>query len=91
MNHERGRHDWSTSFYFDFLGCVVHPKRADNWKNETRDTVMGQRWRPPVSSLEGSPDAQVLGGCVTLVYPNLNGLHERYSKTKDSLRDRKRD
>lgn len=38
---------------------------------------------------EGSPDAQVFDGYVTLVYPNLQGLKERHEKVQDTLQGSK--
>jgi hypothetical protein len=31
INHERGRHDALKSFYFDFLGCGIDPRKYDNF------------------------------------------------------------
>ena len=31
INHERGRHDALKSFYFDFLGCGIDPRKYDNY------------------------------------------------------------
>lgn len=32
LNHERGRHDLVNAFYFETLGCVPDPRKAENLK-----------------------------------------------------------
>jgi hypothetical protein len=47
INHERGRDDWFKGFYFDFLGCVVDPRTADNLNNKGQKRHCGPTWVVP--------------------------------------------
>lgn len=82
LNHERGRHDLVHGFYGSaesggFLQCVDDPRKAQNiavgrktlWSN-----IGLQQFHLP----EGTPHAQQLQGCITLVYPSLRPLLKRY-------------
>jgi len=79
MNHGKGRHDWLKAFYGDdFLGCAWDPRKAKNleaghktlWAN-----IGAHQFHLP----EGSPDAQVLNGEITIVHPTPEKLLERYN------------
>lgn len=47
---------------------------------------MGQYWRHTISLPEGNPDAQVLQGVVTLSYPSLVAVMDRYDEAKEALK-----
>ena len=70
MNHEKGRHDWLKSFYFDFLQCAVDPRKEDNLAKGQK-TLWANIGANQFHLPEGKPDAQVLNGIVTLAFPNL--------------------
>mmetsp|Transcript_13938 Transcript_13938/g.20591 ORF Transcript_13938/g.20591 Transcript_13938/m.20591 type:complete len:350 (-) Transcript_13938:57-1106(-) len=77
INHQKGRHDLLKAFYFDFLRCAIDPRKSDNiasGKKTLWANVGAQQFHLP----EGKPDAQVLDGVVTLVYPNVDELVSRF-------------
>jgi hypothetical protein len=76
LNHEQGRHDWLTSFYVDFLGCALDPRKAENVAMG-RKTVWVNIGAHQFHLPEGSPQAQVLSGVLTLVYPDSSVLCDR--------------
>jgi hypothetical protein len=78
INHEMGRHDWLKAFYFDFLACVVDPRKLENLE-KGRKTIWANIGAQQFHLPESQPEAQVLQGIITLVYPNVDGLVERYS------------
>ena len=86
MNHEKGRHDWLKAFYVDFLQCALDPRKIENvelgrktiWCN-----IGAQQFHLP----EGKPGAQVLDGIITLVYPNLDAVWNRYDYSTSSKSD----
>ncbi|VEU35009.1 unnamed protein product [Pseudo-nitzschia multistriata] len=78
INHEKGRHDWLKSFYGEeFLGCAWDPRKAKNIETG-RKTLWANIGAHQFHLSEGSPDAQVLDGLVTVVHPSLETLKERY-------------
>jgi hypothetical protein len=87
INHEQGRHDWLKAFYFDFLGCVVDPRKEENllkgrktlWAN-----IGAQQFHLP----EGK-DAQVLEGVVTLAFPDISAIVEKCEVVKELLKGSK--
>ena len=79
MNHGKGRHDWLKSFYGEeFLGCAWDPRKAKNLETG-RKTLWANLGAHQFHLPEGSPDAQVLDGIITLVHPSPEKLRERYS------------
>lgn len=84
LNHEKGRHDWLRAFYFDFLGCAVDPRKAENWKRG-RQTLWANIGCQQFHLPQGKDDAQVLQGRVTLVYPNMNGITARLEDAQTAL------
>lgn len=88
MNHEKGRHDWLKAFYGNdnnneegeggFLQCVFDPRKLENLQLG-RKTLWANIGSNQFHLSEGSPDAQVLDGCVTIVYPSLDALKKRYN------------
>jgi len=84
INHERGRHDWLKAFYFDFLHCLVDPRKAENLLGN-RGTVWSNIGAHQFHLPEGDPDAQVLQGVVTLAYPDLAPLKERIAHCQAAL------
>jgi hypothetical protein len=84
INHQQGRHDWLTAFYVDFLQCALDPRKMENvakGKKTIWANVGAQQFHLP----EGKPDAQVLDGVVTLVYPDLAPLLERFESVQPVL------
>jgi hypothetical protein len=77
INHEKGRHDWLRGFYFDFLRCAVDPRKQENL-DAGRSSVWANVGAFQFHLPEGKPDAQVLEGIVTLVYPDLRPLRDRF-------------
>lgn len=80
INHEKGRHDWLKAFYFDLLRCAVDPRKQDNLA-VGRKTVWANAGTFQFHLPEGKPDAQVLEGVATLVYPDLQPLLDRARRT----------
>ena len=81
INHEKGRHDWLKTFYVDFLQCALDPRKVQN-VDKGRKTLWMNVGAQQLHLPEGKPDAQVLDGIVTLVYPDLNSLETRFKKDK---------
>jgi hypothetical protein len=84
INHQKGRHDWLKAFYFDFLKCAVDPRKMENvliGKKTLWANIGAQQFHLP----EGKPDAQVLDGLITLVYPDLAPLEERFDAAQKAL------
>ena len=77
INHEKGRHDLLKAFYFDFLRCAVDPRKEENIAKGSK-TLWANVGASQFHLPEGKPDAQVFDGLITLSYPNLDGLEERY-------------
>lgn len=78
INHEKGRHDWVKSFYGEsFLGCAWDPRKAKNLETG-RKTLWANVGAHQFHLSEGSPEAQVLNGLVTVVHPSLEVLRGRY-------------
>ncbi|GAX15723.1 hypothetical protein FisN_3Hh197 [Fistulifera solaris] len=88
INHEKGRHDWLKAFYFDFLNCAVDPRKQENII-QGRKTLWANIGANQFHLPEGKPDAQVLNGVITLSYPNLSAVVQRYEKIKHSLLETK--
>lgn len=87
INHEKGRHDWLKAFYFDFLGCAVDPRKAENLEKGEK-TLWANIGANQFHLPEGKTDAQVLDGVVTLVYPDLSVLLSRYQDSENDIRQR---
>ncbi|KAL3943363.1 MAG: hypothetical protein SGBAC_002566 [Bacillariaceae sp.] len=84
INHEKGRHDWLKAFYVDFLQCALDPRKIDNVASGKKTlwcNIGANQFHLP----EGKPDAQVLDGIITLVYPDIPKLMERLESAKSSL------
>ena len=77
INHEKGRHDLLKAFYFDFLQCAIDPRKEENIAKGSK-TLWANVGASQFHLPEGKPDAQVFDGLITLSYPNLDGLRERY-------------
>ena len=77
INHEKGRHDLLKAFYFDFLHCAIDPRKEENIAKGSK-TLWANVGASQFHLPEGKPDAQVFDGLITLSYPNLDGLRERY-------------
>lgn len=84
MNHGKGRHDWLKSFYGDFLGCAWDPRKAANLETGKK-TLWANLGAHQFHLPEGSPDAQVLDGVITLLHPSPEQLMERYDALKDDV------
>jgi hypothetical protein len=83
MNHGKGRHEWLKSFYGnDFLGCAWDPRKAKNLKTG-RKTLWANLGAHQFHLPEGSPNAQVLDGVITVVHPSPETLLERYASIND--------
>jgi hypothetical protein len=78
INHQKGRHDWLKAFYVDMLQCVLDPRKMENVK-AGKKTVWANIGSHQFHLPEGRPDAQVLDGVITLVYPNIETLWSRYN------------
>lgn len=77
INHEKGRHDLLKSFYFDFLGCAIDPRKEENLAKGSKTlwaNIGSQQFHLP----EGKPAAQVFDGVVTLAYPSVAAVARRY-------------
>ena len=83
MNHQQGRHDFVKAFYVDLLQCTLDPRKIKNVE-KGKGTVWANIGAHQFHLPEGSPDAQVLDGIITLVYPNLQTLLERYNNDEDT-------
>lgn len=81
MNHGKGRHDWLKAFYGDFLGCAWDPRKAKNLDSGSK-TLWVNLGAHQFHLPEGSPDAQVLDGIITLLHPSPNTLLKRYDTLK---------
>jgi hypothetical protein len=90
INHEKGRHDWLTAFYFDFLKLAVDPRKQDNVTAGTK-TVWANAGAHQFHLPEGKPDAQVFDGRIVLVYPDLTTLRKRVHAAQDKLQGSKFD
>ena len=87
FNHEKGRHDLLKAFYFDFLQCAIDPRKEENIAKGSK-TLWANVGASQFHLPEGKPDAQVFDGLITLSYPNLDGLRERYEdETARSILD----
>ena len=84
INHEKGRHDWLRSFYFDFLKCSVDPRKEDNLKKGSK-TLWANIGAQQLHLPEGTSSAQVLKGKITLAYPNFEGLEQRFQQAQEAL------
>jgi hypothetical protein len=84
INHEEGRHDWLTAFYVDFLRCALDPRKIENYQKQKK-TIWANIGANQFHLPEGKPNAQVLDGFITLVYPDLISLEERYESCKRKL------
>lgn len=83
MNHGKGRHDWLKSFYGpEFLGCAWDPRKAKNLETG-RKTLWANLGAHQFHLPEGSPDAQVLDGVITIVHPSPQTLLERYASIRE--------
>ena len=90
INHQKGRHDWLKAFYIDFLQCALDPRKMQNVEKGEKTiwaNIGAQQFHLP----EGKPDAQVLDGLVTLVYPDLETLENRSKFAQDTLQASKFD
>jgi hypothetical protein len=84
INHEKGRHDWLKAFYFDFLKCAVDPRKEENLA-AGRKTLWANIGANQFHLPEGKPDAQVLEGTVTLIYPDLSSIGERLDEIRSGV------
>jgi hypothetical protein len=84
INHQKGRHDWLKAFYVDFLQCALDPRKKENVLSG-KNTIWANIGAQQFHLSEGKPDAQVLDGVVTLVYPDLSSFTERYQSAQQSL------
>ena len=84
INHEKGRHDWLTTFYFDFLNLAIDPRKEENLKAGQK-TVWANAGANQFHLPEGKPNAQVLEGIVTLVYSDLEPLRLRLDQVQPKL------
>lgn len=82
INHEKHRHDQLKAFYFSFLQCAVDPRKKENI-DKGRKTVWANIGAQQFHLPEGTPNAQVLKGHITLGYPNIQKLVEAYDKDKE--------
>jgi len=85
INHEKGRHDWLRAFYFDFLQCAVDPRKEENL-NAGSKTLWANIGTNQFHLPEGKPNAQVLDGCVTLAYRDINALCLKIDHAKDAMK-----
>lgn len=76
INHEKGRHDWLKAFYFEILGCAIDPRKEENLL-ANRKTLWANCGSQQFHLSEGSPDAQVFDGVVTLSYESLSSVKQR--------------
>ena len=76
INHEKGRHDLASAFYFHLLGCEPDARKADNLV-AGKGTVWANTGMHQFHLSEGKPEAQVLDGKVTLGYSSLTGVRSR--------------
>ena len=90
INHEKGRHDWLKAFYFDFLQLAVDPRKEENLQAGQK-TLWANAGANQFHLPEGKPDAQVLDGLVTLVYPDLQDLLDRQDNARQKLQGSKFD
>ena len=90
INHEKGRHDWLKSFYFDFLNLSVDPRKQENLESG-RKTLWANAAAQQFHLPEGKPDAQVLEGVITLSYPDFGGISDRLEAAKKALKSSKFD
>ena len=84
INHQKGRHDWLKGFYFDFLKCAIDPRKIENI-DSGRKTLWANIGANQFHLPEGKPDAQVLDGLVTLVFPDLSAVEGRLDAAQDAL------
>ena len=84
INHQKGRHDWLKAFYVDFLQCTLDPRKMENVKSGKK-TIWANIGANQFHLPEGKPDAQVLDGVITLFYPDLSKLLDRYESVKTKL------
>lgn len=82
INHEKGRHDALKAFYFDFLGCAIDPRKAENIERGSK-TLWANVGMHQFHLPEGKPDAQVFDGVITLIHEDLSVLMERYNDYLD--------
>eukprot|EP00534_Pseudo-nitzschia_fraudulenta_P004581 CAMPEP_0201118970 /NCGR_PEP_ID=MMETSP0850-20130426/3156_1 /ASSEMBLY_ACC=CAM_ASM_000622 /TAXON_ID=183588 /ORGANISM="Pseudo-nitzschia fraudulenta, Strain WWA7" /LENGTH=413 /DNA_ID=CAMNT_0047384487 /DNA_START=139 /DNA_END=1380 /DNA_ORIENTATION=+ len=86
-NHEKGRHDWLKAFYGkSFLGCAWDPRKIENLE-KGRKTLWANIGAHQFHLPEGSPDAQVLDGVITVVHPSLEKLLEKEASIRAASRD----
>ena len=76
INHQKGRHDLVSAFYFNLLGLAPDPRKADNIA-AGKGTIWANAGIHQFHLSEGKPDAQVLNGCVTLGYESLDRVRRR--------------
>lgn len=84
INHEKGRHDLLKSFYFDFLNCGVDPRKAENL-SKGRKTLWANIGCQQFHLPEGTPEAQILDGQITLAFSSLEPFKERYDSFKNGI------
>jgi catechol 2,3-dioxygenase-like lactoylglutathione lyase family enzyme len=82
INHEKGRHDWVLGFYQDFLSCAVDPRKAENL--EAKKGTIWMNIGANQFHLPQAEQAQVLDGTITLVYPEIEMLVDRYKEVEKS-------
>jgi hypothetical protein len=104
INHEKGRQDLLLAFWVDFLKCALDPRKLENVQDPQHrsalqlpplasDTKKRTLWvnigAHQFHLPQGKPDAQVLDGSVTLVYPSLQTLMDRYDHVAPLLQGSK--
>jgi len=75
INHEKGRHDLVSAFYFHLLGCAPDPRKAENLQ-KGRKTLWANLGITQFH-LPEADRAQRWAGAVTLGYVSLAGVRER--------------
>jgi hypothetical protein len=90
INHEKGRHDWVNAFYFKFLRCIPDPRKAENLA-KGRKTLWANVGAHQFHLPEGTPDAQLLEGVVTLVFSDMAKIQARLDDAKKNLEGSKFD
>lgn len=83
INHERGRHDLVSAFYFDVLGLAPDQRKAKNVA-AGKGTVWANLGINQFHLSEGDR-AQVIDGSVTLGYESLGPMRQRLASPPPSL------
>eukprot|EP00620_Florenciella_sp_RCC1587_P017680 CAMPEP_0182559932 /NCGR_PEP_ID=MMETSP1324-20130603/2858_1 /TAXON_ID=236786 /ORGANISM="Florenciella sp., Strain RCC1587" /LENGTH=567 /DNA_ID=CAMNT_0024772249 /DNA_START=44 /DNA_END=1747 /DNA_ORIENTATION=- len=76
LNHQKGRHDLLSAFYFDLLGLAVDPRKEENVA-KGKKTLWANAGIHQFHLPEGKPNAQVFDGVITLAYKDLRKVVAR--------------